>query len=111
MKLDQIRFSAHRFVWLLERGPIPNGLQVLHKCDNRNCMNPRHFFLGTQSENIIDCTLKGRHPRAKITPEIVKSIRVMCAAGTPQTHVGRMFDLPSSAICNIVHRKRWAYVP
>jgi hypothetical protein len=55
--------SAHRAAWELHRGPIPNGLFVLHKCDTRMCVNPDHLFLGTQRDNIHDCMAKGRNKR------------------------------------------------
>ena len=47
--------------WELARGPIPDGLFVLHHCDNRAWVNPDHLFLGTQGDNIRDCLAKGRH--------------------------------------------------
>lgn len=43
-------------------GPIPEGLKVLHHCDNPPCFNPEHLFVGTQSENILDSVAKGRWP-------------------------------------------------
>lgn len=52
---------AHRVSWELHNGPTPNGLFVLHRCDNPPCTNPRHLFLGTQQENLKDMTAKGRN--------------------------------------------------
>lgn len=52
--------DSHRVAWELSFGPIPNGLSVLHVCDNRRCVRPDHLFLGTQRDNMIDAVRKGR---------------------------------------------------
>ncbi len=52
--------NAHRTAWRLSFGPIPEGLQVLHRCDNRECVRPTHLFLGTQADNMRDMHGKKR---------------------------------------------------
>jgi len=58
---------SHRVAWELTFGPIPSGLHVLHRCDNRKCVNPAHLFLGTNKDNVNDRELKGRHHSKRIT--------------------------------------------
>lgn len=50
----------HRIAWELTYGPIPEGMFVLHKCDNKRCANPNHLFLGTQGDNVRDFCKKYR---------------------------------------------------
>lgn len=52
--------SVSRLSWELQRGPIPDGLQVLHKCDRRLCIRLGHLFLGTNADNMKDKARKGR---------------------------------------------------
>ena len=52
--------GTHRVAWEIYRGPIPDGLFVLRRCDTPACFNPDHLFIGTQKDNIRDMHEKGR---------------------------------------------------
>lgn len=56
---------THRFAWILHNGKIPKGASVLHKCDNKLCVNPNHLFLGTQQDNLKDMRDKGHQVRGE----------------------------------------------
>ena len=60
MSVNNVQQKAHRMSFLLHRGHIPAGMQVLHRCDEPPCVNPEHLFLGTARDNANDRVSKGR---------------------------------------------------
>lgn len=56
---------AHRVAWEFTNGPIPNGLECLHRCDVPACVRPDHLFLGTHEENMQDASRKGRFDQTR----------------------------------------------
>lgn len=121
---------AHRVAWVMANGPIPEGLEVCHKCDNSLCVNPEHLFLGTHKDNMQDCIQKGRfvfaqagkgevHGRSKLTDEQVLEIRklyrkpVMGRYGVSPVScrgLAEQFGVCEGMIYNIVHGKNWKHL-
>ncbi len=60
LTVGRVTWRAHRLAWTLAFGAIPEGAQVLHKCDTRDCVNPGHLWLGTNDDNVADKMAKGR---------------------------------------------------
>lgn len=67
--------GAHRVSYELFKGPIPEGLYVLHSCDIRHCVNPAHLRIGTLKENTQDMFDRGRQKKTKFTPSFIAEIR------------------------------------
>lgn len=74
-------YRGHRWLWTQENGPIPEGLVVRHKCDNRRCVRMDHLELGTPNDNVRDRETRNRtskgetHRSAKLTDAQVTEIR------------------------------------
>ncbi len=118
--------KAHRVAWEQKYGPIPNGLFVLHKCNNPPCCNPDHLFLGTKKDNSLDMARKKRsaaqvHPEtvargekqhsAKLTERSIKEIRRRYASGTETTYsLASEFKVSQVTISCVIRRKTWRHV-
>lgn len=123
---------AHRLSWNIHFGEIPNGHEVCHKCDVRNCVNPSHLFTGTRLDNVRDAVSKGRnakgstsgmrlhperhhrgewHPQHKLRECDVVSIRNMYkTTAMSQKQIGQLFAITQTAVGLIVRKKRWAHI-
>lgn len=65
------KMLAHRASVIISDGGIPDGLRVLHKCDNPSCVRRSHLFVGTDSENLNDCVSKKRHAAFRIPRRLI----------------------------------------
>jgi hypothetical protein len=107
---------AHRASWELHYGSIPDGLCVLHRCDNRMCVNPAHLFLGTRADNMADKAAKGRAPHGeghwnnKLTFEDVRVICEAVSSGRTHVSVANDFNVSRQAIGSIVTGRTWKAV-
>jgi HNH endonuclease len=116
IQLNKRFILVHRFMWRWFNGPIPDGLHVLHKCDEPLCVNPKHLFLGTQEDNVRDCIQKGRHRsgygeknrHAKLTEEDVKEIRKRI--DMPAIALAKAFMVSINTIWAIKSLRSWKHV-
>jgi len=115
--LEGKNLRAHRMVWELTFGLIPDGFCVCHSCDNGLCVNPAHLFLGTQAENMADMKSKGRSSkgrlsgRAKLTEDQVISIRKEYAQGNiTHMELGAKYNVVHRTIGFVTSRETWSHL-
>lgn len=109
---------AHRVVYELTRGPIPNGMYVCHTCDVPGCVNPAHLWLGTNSDNQLDASAKGRKNsprgslsgRAKLTEENVRAILAEPKRNGMQRELAERFGVSKWAINEVRKGRKWRHV-
>ena len=106
---------AHRVSWELANGPIPDGMWVLHRCDNPPCVRPSHLFLGTPKMNSQDSKRKGRnnrgenHGHAKLTESMVEEILILRELGMTYEAMASRFPVGSIAIGKVVRGDNWSH--
>jgi hypothetical protein len=114
-----VRF-AHRVAWVLTHGPVPDGMDVLHRCDNPPCCNPAHLFLGTHLDNMRDRSAKGRrvstigesNPKARLNADDVLKIRARWRAGErPAESIAADYPVTKENVYAIVFYRSWKHVP
>lgn len=108
--------GAHRYSYSHHIGPIPSGMNVLHRCDVSLCVNPDHLFTGTQKENVTDCISKGRFPeqhkgwdsdKAKLSDEDIRVIRwIYSNTGTIQRDIAITYNVHQSIISRAINSKK-----
>lgn len=107
---------AHRASWMVHRGEIPDGIDVLHKCDVKTCVNPDHLYLGTDVENAADAVARNRlrsargekNGNSRLTADDVIAIR---AATGNQRDIAQRFGVAQGVVWSIIHRKTWRHIP
>lgn len=117
---DQGKYRVASVVsYELHVGPVPDGMHVCHECDNPGCINPYHLFLGTPSDNQLDCIRKGRkppiHPNAlaairHFTEDDVRTIRSQRKEGVAIKDLASRFNVTRGTISCIVRRVSYQHV-
>jgi hypothetical protein len=116
-RLDGRLIDAHRAAWIVTHGPIPEGMLVCHKCDNRRCIAPAHLFLGTHRDNMLDAHAKGRlniqamvdARKPKLTGEAVRDIYARAHAGEPRASIAREYHIVPTAVSHIKAKRGKRY--
>lgn len=112
-------YGAHRVAYALKNGPIPDGAQILHRCDNPACVRPSHLFPGDHRSNMRDMAAKGRstrgerNPSAKLSLDQVREIRerLEFSRRGAQKLLASEFGVAPRTISAIAARKLWKDTP
>jgi HNH endonuclease len=106
-------FPAHRVAYMIKHGDIPQGMVIMHTCDNQACVNVEHLVCTTQAENMRDKRVKGRaakgigHGMNKLTEEQVLEIRDMAGS---QRDIAKMFGISQAMVYYIKRHKSWTHI-
>ena len=116
IRIDGKNIKTHRLSWVLHFGEIPEGIDVLHRCDVMPCVCPHHLFLGTNIDNMRDMVEKGRslvgskHPNSKLSEDSVKEIFSLYEKGFSMVRIGHIFGVTGGNISHIVKNRSWTHV-
>lgn len=95
---------------MMNVGEIPDGMCVLHKCNNKPCVNPDHLYIGDYRDNAIDRSKDGTNPKMKLDERDVRLIRELFDIGTDYKALAWLFDVSPSAIHNTAARRFYRWV-
>ncbi len=103
-------YIAHRAIWVLRNGAIPNGMNVLHKCDNPSCVNIDHLFIGSPLDNHDDMYKKKRDNKAKkLVLDDIEDITKLRAEGKTLKEIGNKYGVSESNIHYVLSGKTWLW--
>ena len=107
--IDGVNWKVHRAVYNFLVAPVPEDMEVCHRCDNPSCINPEHLFLGTTSDNMKDMIFKGRGRRWG-KPMLSRDTRekILCRVrdGISKSNVATEFNVSYQTVYNIVKFKK-----
>lgn len=110
--------NTHRLSYEMHYGAIPTGMDVMHSCDNRACVNPKHLKVGTRTQNMRQCVEHGRmnvvagesHSKSKLTEAAVRFIREQSAKGVGRQELADLFGVDRKCIFKVATGKSWRHV-
>lgn len=102
--VNGVYILAHRYMWVMKNGPIPEGKEIDHLCRNRGCCNPDHLEAVTREVN------SQRGMRTTINPDIVFRIRKLSAGGRTGGSIAREIGFSESIVRNVIARRTWRNV-
>lgn len=109
MRINNKAYSTHRLSYYANYGEIPSGMSILHSCDIRSCVNPKHLRAGTYSENQRDRLRRGRHHKTNLMPDNV--IKIIDALKTSSiSEVSKKFNVPITALYQIRSGSSWGWL-
>lgn len=110
--------GAHRAAWILTHGDIPDGLWVLHHCDNPPCVRLDHLYVGTAADNAYDRTTHGRQVRGEdvashklTTGDVLEIRRRHAAGGITILALAAEYQVSTPVIGAVVRREWWRWLP
>ena len=119
IQFNKVNYYAHRLAYIIAYGEIPEGLYICHTCDNPPCVNKKHLFAGTCTDNARDMIKKGRkvcgdkkgikNGRAKLNEEQVRQIREMSNI-KKNSEIARIFNVNDCLIGAVVNRQTWKHI-
>lgn len=107
--LKSKNFLAHRLSYLLHYGELPDGLLVLHKCDNRKCVNPNHLYLGTDADNERDMVIRDRM-KGVVKVKIVKKIAKMIEQEISNKAIAKELGVSIKLVSRIKRGSNWSII-